>query len=543
MKNSELKNLKLYPHFKLTNEKFPRLLVTRKIENDNAEYFGAFLPKTGARVLLGFVNKIFKLRSCEIDIEKGLPIPCPMFYRRRCLAPCVENICNEFEYAKRVELVRLFLENKRKELKIILTEKIHNYSEEFDFENAAEWRDFLFEIEGIWEHKRSQYWVEKAIDTWEIIEEDPEIIFNLVTQRGRKILGNRSFLFQKDENENGGEIAEKVLLHFYKIYVPKEIRVFNNFQNRKAIAEKLSRRFERNVQIVVQNDLPPTTKKGLLRNKFDSVIEKINDTKNFKDIPKIIKKEFNLKKIPNRIEAYDVAHISGENVVAAKVVWEKGKFLSSQNEIWRFDKLSEPQAITKAIRRRFISKADNAENVPDLILIDGGKTQINAALKSIAKIDKRNFAVISAVKPPGKHNEVSYFLDENLSRIEIEDEDTFLFLTNLRDKSHDLANRTHGNLRDTNHFYELALLLPDFSEKERRKILQKAGSLKRLKDADLDELKFIFDPKTAHKIDEEKNFKKNSKSIYIEQLIPIRFDAEGGNAKDLQPLGYKGNSL
>lgn len=539
MKRSTLKHLKLYPHFKLTNEKFPRLLVTRKIENDDAEYFGAFLPKTGARVLLGFVNKMFKLRSCEIDVEKGLPLPCPMFYRKKCLAPCVENICDEKEYSKMVELLRLFLANERDELKAVLLGKIEKYSEDFDFESAAEWRDFLLELEKVWEGKRSQYWQNKAIDTWEIIEHESEVIFNLVTQRGRKILGSRSFLFQKEENENASEIAEKVLLHFYKVYVPKEIRVFKDFKTRKTIAKKLSKRFNKNVQIFIQYDLTPTTKKGLIQNKFDTVINKISNNKNTKDIQKIIKKEFKLKKIAKRIETFDVAHISGENVVTAKVVWENGKFLADQNEVWQFDDLSEPQAITEAIRQRFDPSSNDTENFPDLVLIDGGKTQINAALKGFEENSDREFNVISAVKPSGKHNEVSHFLDENLKRIEIADEDTFFFLTNLRDKSHDLANRTHGSLRDTNHFYELAMLLPNFSEDERRNALQKAGSIKRLRDASSTELKTIFDDKNAEIIYKEIRAENTAVKDFVKRIIPIRFDAEGGNAKDLQPINHK----
>lgn len=538
MKRSALKNLKLYPHFKLTNEKFPRLLVTRKIENDDAEYFGAFLPKTGARVLLGFVNKLFKLRSCEIDIEKGLPIPCPMFYRKRCLAPCVKNICDEAEYAESVELLRLFLRNERSELKMILTKKIEVFSEEFDFENAAEWRDILLEVEKVWENKRSQYWLKKATDTWEIIEKGAEIIFNLVTQRGRKILGNRSFLFEKNEGETVDEITEKVFLQFYKIYVPKEIRVFKDFENRKVIAEKLSKKFDRNVQIFIQYDLTPTTKKGLMQNKFDTIIRKINDTKSIRDIQQNIKKEFKLRKIPKRIEVFDVAHISGENVITAKVVWQNGEFSADENEVWQFDELSEPQAITQAVRQRF-SDTDDAETLPDLLLIDGGKTQINAALKGITGNIERTFKIISAVKPPGKHNEVSHFLDENLKRIEIADENTFFFLTNLRDKSHDLANRTHGQIRDINPFYELAILLPEFSENERRAILQNAGSIKRLKESGLNELKLIFAAVTAEKIYREMKKNSNSNVNFAERIIPVRFDAGEGNAEDLQPISYR----
>ena len=542
MKNSELKNLKLYPHFKLTNEKFPRLLVTRKIENDNAEYFGAFLPKTGARILLGFVNQMFKLRSCETDIDGGLPFPCPMFYRKRCLAPCVENICGEVEYAESVELLRLFLGNKRGQLKENLTARIEKSAEEFDFENAAKWRDILFEFEEVWQNKRWKYWLDEAIDSWEITSENSNVVVNLVTQRGRKILGNRSFLLAREEHESIDKIIERIFLHFYRVYIPKEIRVFEDFQNRKVIAAGLSKKFGRKLEINVQKNLTPTTAKGLRQTEFDSVIGKISVRKNYRDIQRDVKKIFKLKKIPNRIETYDVAHLSGTNVVASKVVWENGEILANQNDVWFFQKISEPNAITEAIRQRFSAKSVRASNDPDLLLIDGGKTQLNAALEGVSDIVGRTFKIISAVKPPGKHNEISHFLDENLNRIEIAEEDTFFFLTNLRDKSHELANRSHSNIRDTNHFYELATLLPDFSERKRREALHKAGSLNRLKEADLDELKTIFSDEIAVEIYNEIRGEKYAATLFAERIIPIRFDAESGNASNLQPIIYRNNT-
>ncbi len=536
MKRSALKNLRLYPHFKLTNEKFPRLLVTRKIENDDAEYFGAFLPKSGARVLLGFVNKMFRLRSCEIDIEKGLPFPCPMFYRKRCLAPCVKNICDEEEYREMAGLLRLFLANERAELKRILSEKILECSTAIDFENAAKWRDLLFEIETLWNDKRAKFWLDSAIDTWEIIIEDPNIIFNLVTQRGRKILGSRSFHFEKSKSESIGKSVEKVFLNFYKIYVPKEIRVLKDFESRKTIAGKLRRRFGKNVQLFVQYDLTPTTKKGLRRNKFDSNLEKISNKQNFRDIQKHIKKTIKLKRIPKRIEAFDVGHILGQNVVAAKVVWEDGKFLRSENEVWSFGEMSERQAITEAVRARF----HDGKDLPQLILIDGGKTQMKAALQGVSEFKTRESKMISAVKPKGKHDKISHFLDEELQRIEFVNEDTFFFLTNLRDKSHDLANQNHADTRDTNHFYELAMLLPDFSEEERRSFIQKLGSIKRLKEARLKELETAFDSKVAKRIYREIRKEKDPRLGDSRRIIPIRFDAIEGNAEDLQPIGSVG---
>lgn len=532
MKRSALKNLRLYPHFKLTNEKFPRLLATRRIDRDGSEYFGAFLPETGARVLLGFINRVFKLRSCAVEIDNGLALPCPMFYSKRCLAPCIENICDQKKYLERVELLRLFLADRRSDLRQVLTMKIEACSDKMEFENAAEWHQLLIAVESLWDNGRRQYWIDTAVDTWEIVEDDTQHIFNLVTQKGRRILGSRVFIFEKTGDERVGEIAEKVFLRFYRIHVPKEIRVFKEFDGRKKIAKTLSKRFGKHVKIVIQCDLTPTTKKGLTQLRFASAIKNVASSRSLKNLQMNLKKDIKLKRIPNRIEAYDVAHTTGEYVVTSRVVWEKGQFLIDQNDVWRFDGASEPQAITEAIRSRF----ENTEANPDLIMIDGGKSQLNAALRGVSEDFERDFKFISAVKPQGKHHQISHFLDERLNRIEIADRDTFSFLTNLRDRAHDLANLTHGRARDKNNFYALAMVLPTFGEMQRREFLKTAGSIQLLRESKLQQLQSIFGADTAARIVQERRSGVDAKGRVLETLIPIRFDAEGGDAQDLQPI-------
>lgn len=532
MKRSALKNLRLYPHLKLTKEKFPRLLATRRIDRDGSEYFGAFLPETGARVLLGFINRVFKLRSCVVDIDDGLTLPCPMFYGRRCLAPCIENICDEEQYLERVELLRLFLEDRRTDLRQILTRRIEDCSDKLEFENAAERHALLLAVESLWDNGRRQYWLDTAVDTWEVVEDDMQHIFNVVTQRGRKILGSRAFTFEKTGDESAGEIAGKVFLRFYTSYVPKEIRVFKEFDGRRQIAKTLGKRFGKPVKVLIQHELTPTTKKGLIQLRCASAIKNVASTKTLKDLQRNLKKDFKLKRIPNRIEAYDVAHTSGENVVTSKVVWEEGQFLSEQNEVWQFEGASEPQAITKAIRMRF----SDTETIPDLIMIDGGKGQLNAALKGVSEGFEKDLKFISAVKPPGKHHEVAYFLDESLNRIEIAHNDAFFFLTDLRDRAHDLANLAHAQARDRNNFYALAMVLPTFSEKKRRELLKIAGSIQLLREAKLQQLQSIFSADISARIVQERRSGVDAKSRVSGTLIPIRFDAEGGDAKDLQPI-------
>ena len=286
------------------------------------------------------------------------------------------------------------------------------------------------------------------------------------------------------------------------------------------------------MKVSFQRYLTPTTKKGLIQLRCASAIKNVASGKTLKDLQRNLKREFKLKRIPNRIEAYDVAHISGENVVTSKVVWEEGEFLSEQNEVWQFEGASEPQAISEAIKMRFSDTGTN----PDLIMVDGGKGQLNAALKGVSEDLKKDLKLISAVKPQGKHHEVAYFLDESLNRIEIAHNDTFFFLTDLRDRAHDLANLAHAQARDRNNFYALALVLPTFSEKRRREFLKIAGSIQLLREAKLQQLQSIFSADTAARIVRERRSGLDAESRVLGTHIPIRFDAEGGDAKDLQPI-------
>ena len=126
-----------YPHIKLTTEPYPRILATRRIEDDGAEYYGAMLPKTGVRILIDLLNKTFKLRSCDIEIDGNFPMPCTQFFRRRCVAPCVSRLCSRERYDEIVSLARSFLQNDKRKFRSTIKRLISPASDELDIENAA----------------------------------------------------------------------------------------------------------------------------------------------------------------------------------------------------------------------------------------------------------------------------------------------------------------------------------------------------------------------------------------------------------------------
>ncbi len=530
---------RLYPHLKLTRERFPRLLVTRKIEPDAAEYFGAFLPETGVRFLLDFINKIFRLRTCEIEIDGNFSVPCTQFYRKRCVAPCVESLCDEKEYSEQVELVRLFLQRKTAELEKRFLRKIETYAEELNFEKASETRDAWQAIEKIYARKDWNFWLEDAVDTFEIEETNESFLVYLATMRGRKTLGRRVFVFEKKGNIE--DVLPEILPQFYRFHAPKEIRVSDDFPERFFVANELSKRFGRKIKIAVSNDNSPRVFAGraITRAKYEHEFRLIKPAKSTPEIQKEFQQNFNLSKLPRRIEGFDVAHISGSDFVAAKSVWENGKYLGKEYEFWFSDEKSELETLQKFIEIRFSRKADES---PDLILIDGGKSHLQAALKASENIRNRNFTIVSAVKPPRRHGEISHFLTETNEKIEFSaGSAAHNILQILRDEAHNLSNQIHRQKREMAHFYELAEILPSLGEKERRQLLQTHGSVKNVLALNKNGLTEKFPVEKINLILSDLENYKNGNSKKIQPLIvPLRFDDENGDAKDLQLLStYK----
>lgn len=535
MKNNlSLSGQRLYSYLKITSENFPRLLATRKIETDGAEYFGAFLPETGVRFFINFLSKLFRLRTCTIEIDGNFNVPCPQFYAKRCLAPCVENLCDEENYSESVEFLRLFLERRKDILSEKILEKIESFAEDFDFENAAEWRDKLNAIENFWKKNEWILWLDDATDNWEIERKDGEMFVFLVTMRGRKNMGKRVFVFENKFSDE--EVFEEILPEFYCLHAPSEIRISRDFPARKALADALSKRENRKIKIVVttEKNQKKTIDRAIERNKHEFDLRNIKPPISTEVLQKEIRQIFKLKSAPNRIESFDVAHISGTNPVGANAVWENGKFIASEYKFWFFDETSELETLQNSVAARF----SETKNLPQLLLIDGGNSQLKATLKALENFKDRKFFIISAVKPPRAHGEISHFLTETGEKILFEnDSDAFRLLQRLRDEAHEAANSIHRTRRDFSHFYELASVLPSVKENLRREILRKFGSINNLKNASFENLKAEFELKVAETIWKDlQNYKSNGGTKIEIPIVPIRYDDPNGDAQNLQPL-------
>lgn len=526
----------LYPHMKLTAEAFPRLLSTRKIVDDAAEYFGPFLNRSAARILVDFLNQTFRLRTCYIDIDGNFAVPCTQYYEKRCVAPCVQSLCNPEEYKESVGLARLFLRNHRDWFESEMRQLIEAAASDLDFEKAAFFRDMLQKVSDFWRDKRRQVWISDAVDTLVLKEDGPNVTVYLVTTRGRRMLGSRVFVFPAFPGVEAEQALADVIEQFYRIHVPREIRVSRNFFGRRELSRDLSQSFGRAVKIVVvrENTAPITALKALIRTKHGDDLDNLKPLKSLPEIQQALKKMFGLARSPSRIEAFDAAHISGTSPSAAMSVWENGKFLNADYKSGLSDQKSELDTLREFVAKRF---ADGS-TPPDLVVIDGGTAHLKTALDAVSTIPNRKFAMIGAVKPRGKHSEISHFITEDGTRIEFDvDSEAMRILQVLRDDAHELANATHRQSRDMGYYYELAGILPSLNENERQMMLVSFGSIKRILEIDEKEIReAVGDAKSLRVLRDLDNHKRG-KSVKIPPLIvPIRYDDPSGAADDLRPI-------
>lgn len=520
----------VFPHIKLTREDFPRALATRIVKDDGDEYFGAFLNRTSVRILIDFLNRTFRLRSCTIDIDGSFEVPCTQYYAKRCVAPCVTSLCDREQYLAMVELVRLFLQNGREALLAALGQRIERASDALDFETAAFYRDVFQDVERFYSQPRWQVWLDDTVDTFELYADDDAVYLIVISQRGRRALGEVVYAFAALDEPT--QVLADVVPQFYRFHLPREIRVSHDFEGRLAVAEDLSNRFGREIRINVVGSANRriTAERAIAATKARVELERSKRHLTSAELQAALRNKFELAKRPRRIEAFDVAHISATGFAAAVSVWEDGHDRPDEYEHSVSDHGGELDTLRRFVRDR-VRRTD-----PDLLVIDGGRSHLKAAHRAIEDQPRRP-DVIAVVKPKGKHASISHFFTGN-RRVEFQQDDpSQQLLQRLRNDAHDLANATHRLGRDMMHFYELAAILPSLDERERQQLLRELGSIRKIVALDANEFEKRFGKTTGNSAAADLERFREGRSPKAQALIvPIRFVETDGAAEDLIPM-------
>ena len=506
--NVLLKDDKQYPHLKMTHEEFPKVVITRKILRDGASYYGPFLPASLARKTLDLINRAFQMRTCDIEIDGKLPRPCLEYHLKRCLAPCVKGLCTKEEYQEAARDVKLLLEGKNKELAGQLEERMWTFAENQNYELAAKYRDLHKTVLALGEQQKMAMTADLDVDIFGFYREKQLLALQLFTMREGRIVGRREFFWEDLDAENFdvSEFLGEVLAQYYSTdYVPLEIHVPADFADREVLEKALTERRGRRVKILDPKRGQKAEMIHLVENNAKIAFEqrfrvlKPDTEKVLGDLQEILE----LPHLPVRIESFDISNIAGADNVAGIVVFENGK--PNRAEYRRFiiktvEGADDFASMNEAVFRRYKRSLAEEKPLPDLIFIDGGKGQINAAAAAMQSLDLEMIPIVGLVKPPRKHSEISHLLRYGHEEKPVYFEmgvPVFRLVQQIRDETHKTAIEFHRKRRETRDFTSELTAIEGVGDKRKMKLLRNFGSIERIAKASIEELSPFVGLKTA----------------------------------------------
>ncbi len=514
--NIMLKDDKQYPHVCLSiQEEFPRVYKIRKLEKTGALYFGPYLPASLADKTIMLLNREFQLRTCSDEVYemyKRAKRPCMEYQIKRCLAPCQSDLCGKKEYKEVTNDVRLFLEGKDRELAASLEERMLKASEELRFEQAAKYRDLLRTMRALTEQQKMMTMPDQDIDIFGYYREGTQIALQLFTMREGKIIGNRKFFWEDlpEEGFNPSEFLGTVLEQYYTVgnYVPLEIHVPVDWENREVLEQVLSEKRGRRIHI-----LDP--QRGKKRELID-LVEK-NAKLGFEQRFRVIKPDFSktlvdlqealgLPNLPNRIESFDISNIQGSDNVAAMVVCENGEMKKSDYRkfiIKTVEGADDFASMREAVYRRYSRLLREEKQLPDLIFIDGGKGQLSASAAAMHELGLADVPMVGIVKPRGKHEAISHLIVKGREHEPVYVEQTspvLRMIQMIRDETHRFAVTYHRKRRSMRDFQSELTSIPGVGEKLKERLLRNFGSLKKVSQASIAELRPFVGQQQAERI-------------------------------------------
>lgn len=509
--NILLKDDKFYPFIKITTkDDFPRVFVTRNFAKDGSKYFGPYTNGAAVYETINLIYKIFPLRTCKLAIkENGDTVrPCLNYHIKKCFGPCGGHIGKE-EYGKMIKDIIDILSGKETYVTKMLKTEMENAAENLEFEKAASLRDKILAIEAIVEKQKIFKTMEGDEDFINIDQDEKDSCIQVFFSRDGKILGREHFIFENTANESIAEILEEFIASFYggTAKVPKTIYV-PEINEVELMEEYLTIKRGSKVWIKVPQKGQKKDMLEMVKNNAKITLEKFKD-KYLKDkeMNRISLQELQnlleLDEWPTRIEAYDISNIQGVDSVGTMVVFEEGRAKNSDYRRFKIktvkganDYDSMREILTrrfnhgleevKAIQERNLKlSAGKFSNFPDLIMMDGGKGQVNIALEVLESLNI-NIPVCGLVKDD-KH-QTRGIVYNNKELIINRSSNLMQLIRRIQDEVHRFAITYHRSLRDKRTLHSILDDIPYVGEKRRRALLLKFGSVDNIKKATIEEL-------------------------------------------------------
>jgi len=494
--NARLKDNKTFPYLKIDiNEDWPTVCTTRRLQKDGAMYFGPFASAGSVRQTLELIKKIFPFRSCSKHLEGKDKRPCLDYYIHRCLGPCIEAVEKQ-EYRDVINQVILFLQGKQELVLRELNDRMKVAAQQLKFERAGLLRDQINAIEEVIEGQRIAVTLRGEKDVIALAQDETQAYVELLSIRNNKLIGQDHFVMEGVRGEPAGQIMTEFVKQYYASasYIPKLILLQHPVDEPGVLLEWLERRRGGRVKLQAPQR---GAKKKLVDVAAENAVRglELTQAKEMKAETvgsglKELKNKLRLPRMPRRIECYDVSNIQGTLAVGSMAVLEKGWPKPAQYRRFRIKTVAgaDDYAMIQEILRRRFKRALTGEStwaVPDLVVIDGGKGQLNAALEVRRELGLDSIPIVSLAKEneevfvPGQPRPVKIAKDSPALHI----------LQRARDEAHRFAISYHKKLRHKEAIRSVLDDIPGIGPRRKKALLKKFGSVKAVKEASVEELR------------------------------------------------------
>ncbi len=492
--NINLKDDKTYFSLKFSvNEKFPRLSLVRKVKRDEARYFGPYASSAAVKETLKVLRNLFPLRTCKEANFRHRSRPCLNHQIKKCLAPCCGLISPE-KYAGLVQEVLLFLEGKSSQLIKLLREKMTVASEELHFEEAGRIRDQIFAVEQTLEKQKavSQSFTDQDVfafhrqgNTWE---------FQILFFRRGLLVGNKSFHFSR-LNLPEEEALSAFLRQYYaeEPSIPQEVLLPLAIEDEPLVAEWLSERKGGRVEVLApQRGQKKSLVEMARKNAEHTFQKKVSEKENLSLLLQELKEKLRLRNLPHRVECFDISNLFGTLAVGSMVSFLDGRPDRSQYRHFKVHAPSFPDdyAMMYEILKRRYSKLEPEKETPDLLVVDGGKGQLNVALGVLSELGLRNLSAIGLAKDKGpSFKKITEKTSDKIYLPNVKDplllghSSSLQYLQRIRDEAHRFAITYHKKLRSKQGLQTILDEVPGIGEVKKRALLQEFGSLQKIQEA------------------------------------------------------------
>lgn len=449
--NVVLRDDKQYPYLRLPiKEDFPRLSIVRRVQKDGALYYGPYVPTGAMRETLKVIRKVFPLATCEIEINGRAERACLEFEIKRCMAPCIGNQTKE-EYHLIVKQVRMFLEGRDTELLDGLRAEMEAAAEGEHFEEAARLRDRIVKIDRTLERQRVTQTSAIDQDVMGIARQGSAVDLQMLFVRGGLLIGRKDFFWPEGADTPDEELVRSAIEQFYNKdgLPPKELLIPVSLEDKPVIEDWLSQKKGESVRLV----MPERGAKHQLlllaeENAAAAVANHLRDQEIDRQAVEELRRLLRLPRAPRRIECFDISNTMGDQSVASMVVWEEGQAKKADYRKYRIKTVegaNDFASMQEVVARRYHESQELP--LPDLVMIDGGLSQLMAATEGLRAIGRTDLAMIGLAKARGDKEE-RIFLPGRKNPILLNPSSPAThLLQRIRDEAHRFAITYHRKLR------------------------------------------------------------------------------------------------